>query len=43
MLSTYRYDARTSRRYRRLVEQPYDVQKALQMFEESNRFYATRS
>ncbi len=27
----------------RLVEQPYDVQKALQLFEESNRLYAARS
>jgi len=27
----------------RLVEQPYDVQKTLQMFEESNRLYAARS
>jgi predicted metal-dependent enzyme (double-stranded beta helix superfamily) len=26
----------------RLTEQPYDVQKALQLFEESNRFYAAR-
>ena len=25
----------------RLVEQPYDVQKTLQVFEESNRLYAT--
>jgi len=27
----------------RLIEQPYDVQKTLQMFEESNRLYAARS
>ena len=27
----------------RLVEQPYDVQKAMQLFEESNRFYATQT
>ena len=27
----------------RLVEQPYDVQKTLQLFEESNRLYAARS
>ena len=26
----------------RLVEQPYDVQRTLQMFEESNQLYATR-
>ena len=27
----------------RLVEQPYDVQKTLQLFEDSNRLYAARS
>ena len=27
----------------RLTEQPYDVQKALQLFEESNRFYSPQS
>ena len=27
----------------RLVEQPYDVQKTMQLFEESNRLYAARS
>jgi predicted metal-dependent enzyme (double-stranded beta helix superfamily) len=27
----------------RLTEQPYDVQKALQLFEESNRFYSAHS
>ena len=27
----------------RLTEQPYDVQKALQLFEESNRFYSAQS
>jgi predicted metal-dependent enzyme (double-stranded beta helix superfamily) len=27
----------------RLVEQPYDLQKTLQLFEESNRLYAARS
>ena len=27
----------------RLVEQPYDVQRTLQLFEESNRLYTRRS
>ena len=27
----------------RLTEQPYDVQKTLQLFEESNRLHAARS